>query len=147
MKIARGIVAVVAGIALWNVLIRMLETSLVTALAGAPVAAPEAFAAIGGSLPVTLARLLYTGVVGMMAGYVVARIASHDPLRHAIIGAIFASVILAVGFAIGLGSPAPVWAKVLLVIDSAAGFAVGGALRAAAAAAEAKRTVQEGGHS
>lgn len=147
MKIARGIVAVVAGIALWNVLIRMLETALVSALAGAPVASPEAFATIGGSLPVVLARLLYTGVVAMMAGYVVARIASHDPLRHAIIGAVFASLILSVGFAFGLGSPAPWWADAILVIDSAAGFTVGGALRAAAAAAEAKRTQEGGGHS
>ena len=49
------------------------------------VASPEAFASIGGSPAVVLARLLYTGVVAMMAGYVVARIASHDPVRHAVV--------------------------------------------------------------
>ena len=111
------------------------------------VASPEAFASIGGSPAVVLARLLYTGVVAMMAGYVVARIASHDPVRHAVVAAIFAGIILVVGFARGLGSPAPWWANGLLVIDSVVGFTVGGALRAAAASAAAKQAEQVGGHS
>ena len=146
MKFGRGIVGVVAGIALWSTLVRMLETALISAIAGAPVASAEAFASIGGAPLVVLARLLYTGVVAMMAGYVVARIASHDALRHAVVAAIFAGLILVVGFARGLGSPAPWWADGLLVVDSVVGFTIGGALRAAAATAAAKQADQVGGH-
>ena len=41
MKLGRGIVGVVAGIALWSTLVRMLETALISAIAGAPVASAE----------------------------------------------------------------------------------------------------------
>lgn len=107
MNVIRGLVGVIAGLAVWAALIRVLETALAGALAQQPLSTPEAHAAIAISPAMMVSRPVYSAFVAMPGGYVVARIAAHDPLRYATIAAMFQALILIVGFSAGQGQPVP----------------------------------------
>src|SRR5215510_11128244 len=99
MNTTRGLVAVIGGLAVTRLLVQLLEVTLVNALAGQqPLQTAEDFAAVLNAPAIMVARLLYTGVAATLGGYMVARIALHDPMRYTVIAAALQAIVLIWGF-------------------------------------------------
>ena len=139
MKVVRGLVAVIGGLAVTRLLVQPLEVTLVNALAQQPLRTPVDVAAVLNSPSMMVARVLYTGLAAILGGYVTARIAVHDPMRYTIIAAIFQAIVLVAGFVSGYALPTPLAMQAALVISSSLGILAGGAVRSAVAALPSNR--------
>jgi hypothetical protein len=139
MSYVRGLVAVIGGLAVIRLLVFPLEMTLVNALAVQPLNNDAAVAAAFNSPAMMIARPLYTGVAAILAGYLAARIAAHDPMRYTVITAVFQAIVLIWGFAAGYAPPIALWMRIALVVVSTAGILSGGAVRSAVAALPSNR--------
>jgi hypothetical protein len=87
MNPLRGVAAVIAGIALFRLLVAVLETTLVGAMANAPVTNEAEYFAVRNRPGMLAAAIGYNAVAAFLAGYTTARIAGVREVLHASVGA------------------------------------------------------------
>ena len=142
MTVLRGLVGVLVGLAVSVGVVQFLELMLANAIAGRPLQSMEDYAVVLNALPVLGIRLVVTSFLALLGGYLCAKLAEADEMRYTLIAAIFRILAIAGGSAAGYMPRTPVWALAVLLTISTGAMLGGGAIRAAAAAAQ-KATSRE----
>jgi hypothetical protein len=142
MTVLRGLVGVLVGLAVSVGVVQFLELMLANAIAGRPLQSMEDYAVVLNALPVLGIRLVVTSFLALLGGYLCAKLAEADEMRYTLIAAIFRILAIAGGSAAGYMPRTPVWALAVLLTVSTGAMLGGGAIRAAAAAAQ-KATSRE----
>ena len=140
MKLVRGFVAIIAGLAITLVFVQMLDATLAHAVAARPLESLDEYGAVLNTPLAMGARLVYTSLVAVLGGYVCSKTAGDDGLRYTANAATFRAIALVGGAVAGLMPPTSIWMFVPLVIVSTAGMLAGGAIPPAAAAARRSAT-------
>ena len=139
MTVIRGLIGVLVGLAVSVGFVQFLELMLANAIAGRPLRSMEDYAAVLNALPVLGIRLVVTSFIALLGGYLCAKLAEADEMRYTLIAVIFRIVAIAGGNAAGYMPRTPAWALAVLLTVSTGAMLVGGAIRAAAAAAGPQR--------
>ena len=142
MTVLRGLVGVLVGLAVSVGVVQFLELMLANAIAGRPLQSMEDYAVVLNALPVLGIRLVVTSFLALLGGYLCAKLAEADEMRYTLVAAIFRILAIAGGSAAGYMPRTPVWALAVLLTVSTGAMLGGGAIRAAAAAAQ-KATSRE----
>ena len=142
MTVLRGLVGVLVGLAVSVGVVQFLELMLANAIAGRPLQSMEDYAVVLNALPVLGIRLVVTSFLALLGGYLCAKLAEAEEMRYTLIAAIFRILAMAGGSAAGYMPRTPVWALAVLLTISTGAMLGGGAIRAAAAAAQ-KATSRE----
>ena len=142
MTALRGLVGVLVGLAVSVGVVQFLELMLANAIAGRPLQSMEDYAVVLNALPVLGIRLVVTSFLALLGGYLCAKLAEAEEMRYTLIAAIFRILAMAGGSAAGYMPRTPVWALAVLLTVSTGAMLGGGAIRAAAAAAQ-KATSRE----
>ena len=142
MTALRGLVGVLVGLAVSVGFVQFMELMLANAIAGRPLQSMEDYAVVLNALPVLGIRLVVTSFLALLGGYLCAKLAEADEMRYTLIAAIFRILAIAGGSAAGYMPRTPVWALAVLLTVSTGAMLGGGAIRAAAAAAQ-KATSRE----
>ncbi|HEU5256568.1 MAG TPA: hypothetical protein VFU28_11300 [Vicinamibacterales bacterium] len=142
MTVLRGLVGVLVGLAVSVGFVQFLELMLANAIAGRPLQSMEDYAVVLNALPVLGVRLVVTSFLALLGGYLCAKLAEADEMRYTLIAAIFRILAVAGGSGAGYMPRTPVWALAVLLTVSTGAMVGGGAIRAAAAAAQ-KATSRE----
>ena len=131
----RSIIAVLGGIGLFALVTEALEFTLVTAAAGGSISDMPAYFAVRNRPVVLAAKLLYSTLAAILAGYMTAKIAGRRELLHAAVVAIVQTMALVWGFTVGeYASFTPVWMRVALVLTTGPAMMLGASIRARATA-------------
>ena len=139
MNILRGLIGVLVGLAVSVGFVQFLELMLANALAGGALQTMNDYALVLNTLPVLGIRVVIASFMGLLGGYLCAKLAEHDQMRYTLMAVIFRIIALAGGNAAGYMPRTPLWALVVLLTISSAAMLAGGAVRAAAAAATARK--------
>jgi hypothetical protein len=142
MTVLRGLVGVLVGLAVSVGFVQFMELMLANAIAGRPLQSMEDYAVVLNALPVLGIRLVVTSFLALLGGYLCAKLAEAEEMRYTLIAAIFRILAIAGGSAAGYMPRTPVWALAVLLTVSTGAMLGGGAIRAAAAAAQ-KATSRE----
>ena len=142
MTALRGLVGVLVGLAVSVGFVQFMELMLANAIAGRPLQSMEDYAVVLNALPVLGIRLVVTSFLALLGGYLCAKLAEAEEMRYTLIAAIFRILAMAGGSAAGYMPRTPVWALAVLLTISTGAMLGGGAIRAAAAAAQ-KATSRE----
>jgi len=142
MTVLRGLVGVLVGLAVSVGFVQFMELMLANAIAGRPLQSMEDYAVVLNALPVLGIRLVVTSFLALLGGYLCAKLAEAEEMRYTLIAAIFRILAMAGGSAAGYMPRTPVWALAVLLTISTGAMLGGGAIRAAAAAAQ-KATSRE----
>jgi hypothetical protein len=142
MTALRGLVGVLVGLAVSVGFVQFMELMLANAIAGRPLQSMEDYAVVLNALPVLGIRLVVTSFLALLGGYLCAKLAEAEEMRYTLIAAIFRILAMAGGSAAGYMPRTPVWALAVLLTVSTGAMLGGGAIRAAAAAAQ-KATSRE----
>ena len=134
MSVLRGLTGVLVGLAVTVGFVQFLELMLANALAGRALQSMDDYALVLNSLPVLAIRLVVASFVGLLGGYLCAKLAEHDEMRYTLIAVIFRLIAVIGGNAAGYMPRTPPWALAVLLTVSTAAMLAGGAVRAAAAA-------------
>jgi hypothetical protein len=126
MSPLRGVLAVIAGIALFRLLVAVLETTLVGAIASTPVTNEAEFFAVRNRPGMLAASFAYNAVAGFLAGYITARIAGTREVLHASVGA--AALVVTLFF----DRFTPGWARIVLAVVLGPTMVAGAWIRAKA---------------
>jgi hypothetical protein len=130
----RSVGSVLGGLGVISLVVQVLEFSLVMAISGGQVTDMAQYLAVNSQITMLLAKLVYYPFAGVLGGYVVARVATIDEMRHAAVAAAAQTVGLIWGFTAGeFASATPVWVRIALVILMGPAMMVGAAVRARAA--------------
>lgn len=133
MNPIRSIIAVLAGVALVNVMTQLLEAMLIAAAAGGSVSDTAALIEVRNRPAVLGGKLVSDTLVALLAGYVTAKVAAHGELLHGGVAALVVTAALIRGFTIGEGAElTPVWMRVALVALTGPAMLVGASIRAKA---------------
>lgn len=139
MSFVRSIVAVLGGIAAISLVVEPLEFSLVNAVADAPIADIEGYFAVRNLPGILAAKLVYNTLAAVLGGYLTAKIAGTEEMRHAALAAAVQTAAFAWGFTAGEYAPyTPGWMRVALVLLTGPAILAGAAIRSAAV--RARRT-------
>jgi hypothetical protein len=134
MNPMRSILAVLAGVAIVNILTQLLEAMLIAAAAGGPVADTAALLEIRNRPPVLAAKFVSDALIALLAGYAAAKVAGHHERLHGGVAALVVTAALVAGFTTGEGAAVtPVWVRVALVAVTGPAMLAGAAVRARAA--------------
>ncbi len=133
MRVLRGLVGVLVGLAVTVGFVQFLELMLANALAGRALQSMDDYALVLNSLPVLAMRLVITSFVALLGGYLCAKVAEHDEMRYTLMAALFRLFAVAGGNAAGYMPRTPIWALAVLLTVSTGAMLAGGAVRAAAA--------------
>jgi len=142
MTALRGLVGVLVGLAVSVGFVQFMELMLANAIAGRPLQSMEDYAVVLNALPVLGIRLVVTSFLALLGGYLCAKLAEAEEMRYTLIAAIFRILAMAGGSAAGYMPRTPAWALAVLLTVSTGAMLGGGAIRAAAAAAQ-KATSRE----
>jgi len=142
MSILRGLVGVLVGLAVSVGVVQFLELMLANALAGRALQSMDDYALVLNTLPVLAIRIVVSSFMGLLGGYLCAKLAEHDQMRYTLMAVIFRLIAIVGGNAAGYMPPTPVWALAVLLTISSAAMLAGGAVRSAAAAAAARKEGQ-----
>lgn len=143
MTLLRGLVGVLVGLAVTVGFVQFLELMLANALAGRALQSLDDYALVLNALPVLAIRLVVSSFMGLLGGYLCAKLAEHDEMRYTLMAVIFRAIALVGGNAAGYMPRTPAWALAVLLVVSSAAMLAGGAVRAAAAAARKGPLFQE----
>ena len=135
MNVLRGLTGVLVGLAVTVGVVQFLELMLANALAGRALQSMDDYALVLNSLPVLAIRLVVASFVGLLGGYLCAKLAEHDEMRYTLIAVVFRLIAVVGGNAAGYMPRTPARALAVLLTVSTAAMLAGGAVRAAAAAA------------
>jgi hypothetical protein len=138
----RSVIGILGGIVIISFLTQLLEVPLVNVLAPEPITDMNGYLAARNRPPIHLAMLVIAGMTGLLAGYLVAKIAAEYEMQHAAFAALVQSVLLSRGFAADRAAAMlPMWLKVSLVVVTVTAMLLGAAVRAHAAKLTASKEV------
>ena len=130
----RSIIGVLGGIVIISFLAQLLEVPLVNAFAAEPITDVNGYLAARNQPPIHIAMLAIAAITGVLAGYMVAKIAGQDEMQHAAFAALLQTLLLVRGFATEDAAAAlPAWVRVALVLVTVPAMLLGAAVRARAA--------------
>jgi hypothetical protein len=130
----KSVIAVLGGMVLMYFLAEILEPPLVAWLAAQRPASMDEYLAARNAQPVLIGRLMLTGITGILAGYVVAKIAGQYEVAHAAVSAALQSFMLLRAFgADPAGAAASISMRAAFVAVTIAAMLAGAAVRARAA--------------
>lgn len=130
----RSILAVAFGILMFGLLDQFLETTLVGAVAGAKVANADTYFAIRNEPLVLGGKIVYTALIGLLAGYMTAKIAAREEMPHTFITAVaIAGQYLWAYTQTEFAQYTPAWVKVAVPFIAGAAILFGGWIRSRAA--------------
>lgn len=133
MNPIRSLMAVLGGVALFNILTQLLEAMLIAAVAGGSITDSTALFAVRKGPAVLGGMLLSDSLVALLAGYMTAKIAAHRDVLHAGMAAVVVTAALVRGFTIGDDAAlTPVWMRVTLVAVTGPAMLAGASIRARA---------------
>lgn len=137
MNPLRSVAAVLAGVLVFALMDNVLEFSIVHVLARGPVTDLVAYYAARNQPLGLAAKLTYTPFIGILAGYLTAKIAGRYEVAHTAAAAVLLVSELGYGFTKGqFASMTPVWMRVALIVITPVAIALGGFVRARAAQLE-----------
>ncbi len=138
----RSIIGVLGGIVIISFLSQMLELPLVNLFAPAPIADMNEYLAARNQTPIHAAMLGIAAITGLLAGYLVAKIAGQYEVAHAAFAAVLQTLLLVRSYATADPATAlPPWLEVALVIVTVPAMLLGAAVRARAAKLEPSKEV------
>ena len=133
MDIIRSIVAVLGGIGLISIVVEALEFTLVNAVAGGTITDMQGYFAVRNQPGILIAKLGYNSVGGVLGGYLTAKVAGRQEMRHGWAAAILQTGGLVWGFTGGeFAAFTPVWMRIALVLLTGPAMLVGASVRARA---------------
>jgi hypothetical protein len=133
LDIIRSIVAVLGGIGLISIVVEALEFSLVNAVAGGAITDMQGYFAVRNQPGILIAKLGYNSVGGVLGGYLTAKVAGRQEMRHGWAAAILQTAGLVWGFTGGeFAAFTPVWMRIALVLLTGPAMLVGASIRARA---------------
>ena len=130
----RSIIGVLGGIVIISFLAQLLEVPLVNAFAAGPITDFNGYLTARNQPPIHMAMLAIAAITGVLAGYMVAKIAGQYEIQHAALAALLQTLLLVRGFATEDAAAAlPTWVRVALVLVTVPAMLLGAAVRARAA--------------
>ena len=136
----RSLGAVLGGLGVISLVVEALEFSLVTAASGGRVNDMSQYFAVRNQTGILAAKLVYSSVAAILGGYVTARVAMVNEMRHAAAAAAAQTVALIWGFSGGeFAAFTPIWVRIALIVLMGPAIMVGAAVRARAASVETKQ--------
>jgi hypothetical protein len=130
----RSIIAVLGGIVIISFLSQGLEFALVQAFAAVPIQDLNGYYAARNQPAMQAAMVIIAGITGLLAGYLVAKIAGEYELQHAAVAAVAQTGLLVRGFAAEDAAAAlPAWVRVATVVMTIGAMLLGALVRARAA--------------
>jgi hypothetical protein len=130
----RSAVAVIAGVAIISLVVQSLEFTLVNAVADEPVRDMAGYFTVVNRPSMLAAKLLYQTLAAILGGYMTAKIAAGDELKHGALAAAVQTTALIWGFTAGeFASFTPVWMRIALVLLTGPAMMAGAWVRAQAA--------------
>ena len=142
MTLLRGLIGVLVALAISVGFVQFLERILADALAGHALASMDDYALVLNSAAVVAVRVVISSFMALLGGYVCAKLAETDEMRYTLIAVIFRVMVFVAFNRSPYMPPTPVWALAVLLTVSSGTMLMGGAIRAAAAAAQRKRETQ-----
>ena len=137
----RSIIAVLGAFGLVALVTEALEFTLVSAVSGGSITDMAQYLAIRNRPGMLAAKIAYTGVAGILGGYMAAKVAGTREMLHGGLAAAFQTLTLLWGFTAGeFAASMPLWARAAIVLVTGPAMIAGAAIRARAAAARASRT-------
>jgi hypothetical protein len=138
----RSVIGILGAIVLISFLTQLLELPLVNLFAPEPITDMNGYLAARNRPPIHAAMVVIAGVTGLLAGYLVAKIAGQYEMQHAACAALVQTLLLVRGFGGESAAAAlPTWLKVSLVIATVAAMLLGASVRARAAKLTASEEV------
>jgi len=135
MNPLRSLLAVVGGLAVILFTTQVLEVMLVTAVAGDTITDIEGFLVAANQPAMLAAKVVYSVLISILGGYLVAKVASVAPMSHAMFAALLLAWVLIQGFATDeMAAATPVSVRALLVVVMCGALLTGASIRAKAAA-------------
>lgn len=126
----RSIIAVMGGVLLYSVLDQVLETTLVRAMATGPIADEAGYFAVRNQPTALAAKVIFGGLVAVLAGYLSAKIAGAEEIQHGLASAAIQTASMAWGYTVGeYAALTPLWARIALVLTTAPIMIGGAAIR------------------
>ena len=139
MNPLRSLIAVLGGIALVSLIVEPLEFTLVNATATGPIADMDGYFAVRNQPGILAAKVVYNALAAVLGGFMTAKLAGGQEMRHAGIAALAQTAALIWGFTAGEYAPyTPVWMRVTLVLVTGPAMMAGAKIRASAAAVRLK---------
>jgi hypothetical protein len=139
----RSIIGVLGGIVIISFFTQLLELPLVNVLAPGPITDMNAYLAARNQTAIHVAMLVIAAVTGLLAGYLVAKIAGQYEVQHAAFAAVLQTLLLIRSYATADPATAlPLWLEVALVMVTVAAMLLGASVRARAAKLEPSREVR-----
>ncbi len=130
----KSIIAVLGGIVIISFLSQLLEVPLVQAFAASPIEDLNGYLVARNRPPIQVGLVIIAGVTGVLAGYIVAKIAGEYELQHAAVAAVLQALLLVRGYAAeDAASALPLWVRVAVVLVTVGGMLLGATVRARAA--------------
>ena len=130
----RTAVAVIGGVALISLIVEPLEFTLVNAIADQPVPDMAGYFAIRNRPGMLAAKLVYNTLAATLGGYMTAKIAAGEEMKHGALAAAVQTTALIWGFTAGeFASYTPVWMRIALVLSMGPAMMAGAWVRAQAA--------------
>jgi hypothetical protein len=130
----RSVIAVLGAIVIIFFLSDVLEVPTVALLAPSRPANMDEYMAARVEPSVVAGRAAIGLVTGLLAGYLVAKIAGRSEMRHALVAAALQTLFMLRGFALDPSAASlPAWTRAVLVMVTALGMIGGAAVRARAA--------------
>jgi uncharacterized membrane protein len=137
MSPLRSVAAVLGGVVLLSFMDRILEGTLVSALADAPPADQASYLAVR-NRPLVLAVTLITHTMaGVLAGYMTGRIAGGQETRHAVGAGAVLMAAYVWAFLLDNSMLPPVWVRIAMLIVTVPALVGGATIRAQARSTEA----------
>jgi hypothetical protein len=137
MNPIRSIVSVFGGLGVILFTTQALETVLVRATAGDAFQDLESFLIAANQPGMLVAKLVYSGLMGILGGYLVAKVAASAPMVHAVFAAGLLAAANISGYATDeLAAFTPVAVRAGLVVVMSGALLVGASVRTRAAAFE-----------
>jgi hypothetical protein len=125
----RSVLAVFGGVAIFYVLYGMLETTMVRAVAGAPIQDVASYLAVRNRTGMTAAQFAIVPLAGVLAGYMTGRIANIREMFHGAAAALFVAGILIQEFMTADVTPHSVILRAVLVALGGAALITGAYVR------------------
>ncbi|NOT25138.1 MAG: hypothetical protein HOP16_03445 [Acidobacteria bacterium] len=133
MDIIRSIVAVLGGIGLISIVVEALEFTLVNAVSGGTITDMQGYFAVRNQPAILVAKLGYNSVGAVLGGYLTAKVAGRQEMRHGWAAAIVQTAGLVWGFTGGeFAAFTPVWMRIALVLVTGPAMLAGASIRARA---------------
>ena len=132
----RSLIAVLGAFGLVSLVTEALEFTLVSAVSGGSITDMAEYLAVRNQPGMLAAKIAYTGVAGILGGYMAAKVAGTREMLHGGLAAAFQTLTLLWGFTAGeFAASLPLWARAAIVAVTGPAMLAGASIRARAAKA------------